>query len=334
MKLRHLLLTASVSAALIGFGAGPAPAAPRVDGRGQGEGSTEEAAQPAAVERHEVAQVRERAAAQAPSPATTPDRRAGDRAERRWPGAARNDGAPAERRRAGEGTASVRPEDPGMTEPGRRSSPVFADEQRGGRGASRPRSGPQAGRAVPRTGPPPRDGRGSRGGGVSPRDDRGYRGGVVVSPRVYYYPRRSYPYGYGGFGLGFYYYDPYAWYPYGYPAYGRPHYGGSYYGGIYDSGYYDGELRLQVRPVEAEVYVDGYYMGRVDDFDGVFQAMRLTEGAHRVELVAPGFETLAFDVRIEPGRKINYRGDLRPAPYGQQPEPYGQQPPPSAPYQP
>jgi hypothetical protein len=58
--------------------------------------------------------------------------------------------------------------------------------------------------------------------------------------------------------------------------------------------------------------VDGYYAGVVDDFDGVFQALRLEEGPYRIEIVAPGYEPIDFDVRIQPGRKITYRGDLRP----------------------
>ncbi len=65
-----------------------------------------------------------------------------------------------------------------------------------------------------------------------------------------------------------------------------------------------------MRPRDAEVYVDGYYAGRVDDFDGVFQALRLEEGPYRIEIVTPGQETLDFDVRIQAGRKITYRGDV------------------------
>ncbi len=357
MSLRNLLLTASVSAALIGFSAGDAAAGPRGHGREphQGSAGSQAAAapesrpadaapraqavervaprgdsRPAPVERRDSSGSREQVA---PGDPTTRGSQAVDRAERRWPGSLRDnrrddgDGA-----RVRGGQAVPRTETPSGTFDQRRrteTTPMLADEQRGGRGQSRPRSGPSVGRAVPRVGPAP------QGGHVySPRDGRVYRGGVVVSPRMYYYPRRYYPYGYGGFGLGFYYYDPYAWYPYSYPYYyGRPSYGGGYY----DDRYYEGELRLEVRPRDAEVYVDGYYVGRVDDFDGVFQAMRLTDGPHRVEIVAPGFETLAFDVRIEPGRKINYRGDLRPAPPGYQPPPpYQQQPPPyqQQPYRP
>ncbi|HTM01948.1 MAG TPA: PEGA domain-containing protein [Vicinamibacterales bacterium] len=132
-----------------------------------------------------------------------------------------------------------------------------------------------------------------------------------MPPRVYnnyyYYPRRSYPYGYGGFGLGYFYYDPYLWDPY-YDSYGYSSYAAPFRG--YGYGYASGELRLDVRPRDAEVYVDGYYAGRVDEFDGVFQSLTLEEGAYRVEIVAPGYEPLDFDVRIIPGRKTTYRGDL------------------------
>ena len=128
------------------------------------------------------------------------------------------------------------------------------------------------------------------------------------SPRVYNnyyyaYPRRYYPYGYGSFGLGYFYYDPYAWYPY-------DHYNYRFQG--YGYGYPTGEVRLQVRPRDAEVYVDGYFAGHVDEFDGFVQALRLEEGPYTLEIVAPGFETLHFNVRIQPGRKITYRGDMRP----------------------
>jgi hypothetical protein len=138
----------------------------------------------------------------------------------------------------------------------------------------------------------------------------GYRGGSVYYPQsrvynnYYYYPRRYYPYGYGAFGLGYFYYDPYTWGPsYGY-GYADPVFRG------YGYGYPTGELRLDVTPRDAEVYVDGYYAGRVDDFDGLFQGLELEEGAYRIEIVAPGFATLNFDVRIYPGRKVTYRGDL------------------------
>lgn len=144
----------------------------------------------------------------------------------------------------------------------------------------------------------------------------------VYAPRtyVYNYPRYSaayrhralgaYPYGYSTFGLGYFYYDPYAW-PRSYPYVGA-HAGSHGVGSAF--GFDIGELRLRVSPRQGEVYVDGYYAGTVDDFDGAFQALKLESGPYHIEIAAPGYEALAFDIRITPGQKINYRGDLRRLP--------------------
>jgi len=69
-----------------------------------------------------------------------------------------------------------------------------------------------------------------------------------------------------------------------------------------------------VQPRDAEVYVDGYFAGQVDEFDGVFQALRLDSGAYRIEVRKPGYETLQFDVRVQPGRTITFKGELKATP--------------------
>jgi hypothetical protein len=152
---------------------------------------------------------------------------------------------------------------------------------------SRPNpGGPTVGQAVPRQNPPVHGGGG--GGGWYP-----------------YYPYYPY-YGGWGFGMGYYgWYDP-LWY-WGGPGYVSDGYG--YYGNE-QSG--RGGLKLRVEPTFAEVYVDGYYMGTVDDFDGTFQKMELEVGAHHIEIRAPGYQTIVFDVRIEFADTVTYRGELQP----------------------
>ena len=71
-------------------------------------------------------------------------------------------------------------------------------------------------------------------------------------------------------------------------------------------------MRLDIEPRDAQVYIDGAYAGLVDDFDGVFQSLRLEAGQYHVEVVLPGFETLNFDVYIRPGEKTTYRADMLP----------------------
>ena len=43
-------------------------------------------------------------------------------------------------------------------------------------------------------------------------------------------------------------------------------------------------MRFDVKPNDASVYVDGYYAGVVDDFDGAFQRLRTAPGGHEIEL--------------------------------------------------
>jgi hypothetical protein len=76
-----------------------------------------------------------------------------------------------------------------------------------------------------------------------------------------------------------------------------------------------GGLRLKVEPKQAQVYVDGYYAGIVDEFNGHFQHLDLTPGPHHVEVrETPGYEPLAFDIVIQPRRTIEYRGALPRSP--------------------
>ena len=126
----------------------------------------------------------------------------------------------------------------------------------------------------------------------------------------YYYPYSSFYYGGGYFdtlGLLGRRVGHRAW---GYPtptaAIRLPGYGG------YGYGYDTGRVRLEVQPRDAEVFIDGYYAGQVDDFDGRLQGLTLETGGYSVEIRKPGWETLTFDVRVTPGRTTNYKGELIP----------------------
>jgi hypothetical protein len=175
----------------------------------------------------------------------------------------------------------------------------------------------------------PRDGRPVTGTAVDRRP--GSSGGGGGSSPIYYYP--SYPF-YGssryyypgyGFGLGFYdfgWYDPsfYAGTYGGYPgSYGGGYAGGGYAGGGYQSGSGisaygrgpTGALRLKIKPRDAQVYVDGYFVGVIDSFDGAFQKLDIDAGGHRIEIKAPGHEPISLDVLITPGETVTYKGDLR-----------------------
>jgi hypothetical protein len=72
-----------------------------------------------------------------------------------------------------------------------------------------------------------------------------------------------------------------------------------------------GSLRVDVPQREAEVFVDDFYAGIVDDFDGSAGHVNLTPGPHHIELRASGLKTVTFDVNVEAGRTIVYRTPMR-----------------------
>ena len=73
----------------------------------------------------------------------------------------------------------------------------------------------------------------------------------------------------------------------------------------------EGSIRLKVKPEHGQVYVDGYYVGEVDSFDGIFQRLTLDAGAHRIEIRAEGYLPEQFEVMVIPGETITYEGDLK-----------------------
>jgi hypothetical protein len=151
---------------------------------------------------------------------------------------------------------------------------------------------------------------------------RGFYGFRAYSPFVnfsFFYGTPGFygPYVYGspfwGYGYPYYYgYPAYGPYPYPYPAaYGNVVPYGYGYGGY--SGRPYGGLRIDLPQRDAEVYVDGYFVGTVDNFDGAAQQANLEAGPHQIEIRSPEFETIHFSVNVEPGRTITYRGSMREA---------------------
>ena len=73
-----------------------------------------------------------------------------------------------------------------------------------------------------------------------------------------------------------------------------------------------------MKPSDGQVYVDGYFAGLVSEYDGAFQKLKLEVGPHHIEVRAPGYETLGFDVNTEIDQTTTYQGELQRAVPGQQ----------------
>jgi len=125
-----------------------------------------------------------------------------------------------------------------------------------------------------------------------------------------YYPPHYYGSGghfsvYFGWGNGYLYGAPWTGPVYGYVA-PQVTQGSQYQ----SSPVYYGDVRLVVTPRDAQVYVDGYYAGVVDDFDGRSQKLTIEAGPHQLELDAQGAEPKFFDVYVDPSKTVEIHADL------------------------
>jgi hypothetical protein len=121
----------------------------------------------------------------------------------------------------------------------------------------------------------------------------------VVHPQVIrVVPYQPYVYR-PSFSIGVYY-GVDGYYPYGAtpPGYFSP-IAGHAYGGV----------RLTGAPRDAQVFADGYFVGIVDDFDGIFQHLNLEAGPHHIEIAWGGYQPIAFDVFVRPGETTTFRAD-------------------------
>jgi hypothetical protein len=77
-----------------------------------------------------------------------------------------------------------------------------------------------------------------------------------------------------------------------------------------------GDLRLDIQPKDAEVFVDGYYAGIVDDFSRAGHRLNLPVGPHHLDIRALGYESIALEIIIQASHTTTYRAALVPLPPG------------------
>ena len=71
------------------------------------------------------------------------------------------------------------------------------------------------------------------------------------------------------------------------------------------------EVKMHVQPKRAAVFVDEQFVGHVDEFDSIGQALLLAPGVHNVRITLPGY--LPFDTQIElrKNQKFELKTDLQ-----------------------
>jgi hypothetical protein len=63
------------------------------------------------------------------------------------------------------------------------------------------------------------------------------------------------------------------------------------------------ELKVDVQPDRAAVFVDDRFLGHAGELGGAFHSMLLSPGAHRVKVELPGYQPFETDVNLVAGQK-------------------------------
>jgi hypothetical protein len=99
------------------------------------------------------------------------------------------------------------------------------------------------------------------------------------------------------------------WGPWGYPY---PY---------YQFGNPESNLRLKITPRDARVYVDGYFAGQVDNFDGTFERLHVAPGQHEIIIYKEGFRSRRERLYLSANTTRTLQGELEPLAAGETQEP-------------
>ena len=72
-----------------------------------------------------------------------------------------------------------------------------------------------------------------------------------------------------------------------------------------------GGISFEITPGNAQVYVEGQYVGLVSAFSPTEQPLTLPPGRHRVEIRLVGYQTMTFEAEVMPGQVVPYQGTLQ-----------------------
>jgi len=69
-------------------------------------------------------------------------------------------------------------------------------------------------------------------------------------------------------------------------------------------------MSFEIQPSDAQIYVDGRYVGTVGQFSPTSQPLGLAVGRHHIRITAPGYRAMEFDADVVSGEVLPYQGTL------------------------
>jgi hypothetical protein len=70
------------------------------------------------------------------------------------------------------------------------------------------------------------------------------------------------------------------------------------------------QVKISVRPDRAAVFVDGQFVGHVDEFNGPGQGVLLSPGKHRLKITLPGYQDFDTEVSLLANQRFEVKTDL------------------------
>lgn len=70
------------------------------------------------------------------------------------------------------------------------------------------------------------------------------------------------------------------------------------------------QVKISVQPERAAVFVDGQFVGHVDEFNGPGQAVLLSPGKHRLKVTLPGYQDFDTEVTLVANQRFEVKTNL------------------------
>jgi len=72
------------------------------------------------------------------------------------------------------------------------------------------------------------------------------------------------------------------------------------------------EIKLDVKPNRAAVFVDGVFVGHIAEFTGIGKALLVAPGKRKVKISLPGYQTFETDIDLVANQKSTIKTELVP----------------------
>jgi hypothetical protein len=70
------------------------------------------------------------------------------------------------------------------------------------------------------------------------------------------------------------------------------------------------EIKLDVKPNRAAVFVDGVFVGHVAEFSGLGRALLVTPGKRKIKITLPGYQTFETDIELMANQKSTVKTEM------------------------